>query len=446
MAKPAGDPPETVLVKLWQHHLLGGGLVTEEGEPLRVLYPGRINDGHGADLLDAVISTRRGVVRGDVEVHVRSGDWAAHRHHRDPAYNGVILHVVFRRDDKVSTSLENGRQVPILALRRYLGRRPGRRPLAGRGMPCQRVEPCDTGARAEFLDRVGKERFLAKAGEFGNGLLETAADQVLYQGIAAALGYAKNKIPCLELARRLPLRTLVAVTDGTTSDEECLVRQQAMLLGTAGLLPSQRSLRRAADTNDCWPDRLEAAWAAFGKTPAMGERGWQLFKVRPNNLPQRRLVGISYLLRRYREEGLLEGLIRQVRELPVGAGAELKKALVVIAQGYWANHFDFGRPTGRPVPALIGHARADDIAVNVLLPFAAAWSRLVGEPGISAKAMQVYRDYPQLAVNTVERHMRGQLGLSAAQVNSARRQQGLLHVYRTLCSQGGCGGCALANP
>ncbi len=69
-------------------------MTTEDGEPVRVIYPGRINHNRGADLLDAVITTGRDVRKGDIEIHVKSSSWQAHRHHRDPAYNRVILHVV----------------------------------------------------------------------------------------------------------------------------------------------------------------------------------------------------------------------------------------------------------------------------------------------------------------------------------------------------------------
>lgn len=86
---------ESQVVKLWQHQLLGGvSMVTEEGEPIRIVYPGRLNDGRGADFRDVVIATDRGLMKGEVEVHVKSSSWRAHRHHQDPAYNQVILHVV----------------------------------------------------------------------------------------------------------------------------------------------------------------------------------------------------------------------------------------------------------------------------------------------------------------------------------------------------------------
>ena len=87
--------PEREIIKLWQHLLLNRTeLVTEEGERLKIIYPGRVNDDRGADFRDAVIATSQGLIKGDIEVHVSSSAWQAHHHHQDPAYNRVVLHVV----------------------------------------------------------------------------------------------------------------------------------------------------------------------------------------------------------------------------------------------------------------------------------------------------------------------------------------------------------------
>jgi hypothetical protein len=41
--------------------------------------------------------------------------------------------------------------------------------------------------------------------------------------------------------------------------------------------------------------------------------------------------------------------------------------------------------------------------------------------------------------------MINQLGITRYLVNSAQRQQGLLHIYKTLCSQGKCDSCPLGK-
>jgi hypothetical protein len=298
---------------------------------------------------------------------------------------------------------------------------------------------------AGFLDKAGEERFQAKADAFQADITRMGLGQSLYRRIMGALGYAKNKLPCLELADRLPLRVLEGIVQGNFSCEECLARQQALLLGTAGLLPSQRwHGRQERILKDQRVERLENLWKNLHCTEAMSPAAWRLFKVRPNNSPIRRLVAMSYLMVRYRERGIVRALLDMVREASSSQGFNsLERGLVVTASGYWADHFDFGVGSGLRNPTLLGKRRAGDIIVNVLLPFTHAWNQFTPEPDLEGKAIELYRLYPRLAENAVERHMRNQFGISVEMVNSAQRQQGLLHIYNTLCTQGRCSICPL---
>jgi len=442
---------ESLIVKMWQHRLLDRTeLVTEDGEPISVIYPGRINDDRGADFLGAVISTRQGLRKGDIEVHIKSSDWRAHRHHQDPNYNRVILHVVMWRGSEVTTHLQDGGEASILALHKYiktpyiqwdsLAYSPARF-----NIHCPKaVGSLKTGIVAEFLDSVGKERFLAKADRFKASLAQMTPSQSLYQGIMSALGYVKNKLPCLELARRLPLQALESLNQDELSDEDYLARQQARLLGTAGLLPSQRSGWYLGDSaaDDGWVEKLENLWVSFRHNGVMSVSDWHLFKVRPNNFPVRRLVAMSYLALRYREQGIFEGLVNRIREAPINKGHyELEKALLVTTNGYWASHLALGYSSRIGIPTLLGGRRAADIVVNVLLPFTFAWSRFTSQSELARKAFELYCHYPRLEINAVERHMSHQLGLNSDLVSSAQRQQGLIQIYNTLCSQGKCYCC-----
>jgi hypothetical protein len=86
---------ETQVVRLWESLLESGfPLITDDGEAIKVVQPGRLNDGRGADLRDVVIETPRGREYGMIEFHVRASDWRRHGHDRDVSYGDVILHVV----------------------------------------------------------------------------------------------------------------------------------------------------------------------------------------------------------------------------------------------------------------------------------------------------------------------------------------------------------------
>ncbi|GAI28549.1 unnamed protein product, partial [marine sediment metagenome] len=95
-----------------------------------------------------------------------------------------------------------------------------------------------------------------------------------------------------------------------------------------------------------------------------------------------------------------------IKETPASRGyLRLEKGFRVTADSYWASHSDFGLDSKSNNPTLLGRWRAADTAVNVLLPFTLAWSKLNCQPEVERRVVDLYRRYPRLAVNTVERHM-----------------------------------------
>ncbi len=446
-------PSEKDVVAAWQRRMRSGvALTTEQGETVEIIYPGRRNEGQGADYQDAVIVSGGHLMRGDIEVHVRSSDWISHRHHLDPAYDRVVLHVVWWHDEGVPTNLCNGGMVPVLALST------GREAVIERGSAAPHSlpalpTPCTAGVSnmsveslAGFLDQAGDERFLTRAAGFQKEMAEMDAGQVLYRGIMGALGYSRNKMACLELADRLPLAELESISSGMPYYEGCVTQLQALLIGTAGLLPSQRGSKFQDRPAHCYISRLERLWSSYCSGREMSPDMWHLSCTRPYNSPLRRLVAMSYLIGRYREEGLLSGLWgRYVSGVPSCQDwRQMEEGLLVNASGYWGHHFDFGLTSQSASTIVLGAGRASDIMVNIMLPFTYIWARSNGRLELATAALDAYRSYPRLADNALLRHMKSQLQIGHRTVSSARRQQGLLHVYRTLCTQGLCQCCPLA--
>jgi hypothetical protein len=440
---PTGDFPESRVVQLWQECPGRPDLKTDEEGPLQVLYPGRANDDSGADYRDAVIATSRGLQTGDIEIHTRSSQWWAHRHHLDPVYNRVVLHVVFRRDMAKSVTLENGREIPTLALEN-LFRHDGVLTLPEmRSVPCSGIGMMTGGEIIPgILDGAGQQRFMARTAGYQPMLLVEEAGEALYRGIMGALGYAKNEHAMRELACRVPLSRLERLA-GTVARGEYLVRCQAVLLGTAGLLFSRGEPQR--EENRPWLERLQKVWLASGDTLTMSAKDWHFFRVRPGNLPARRIAAMSRLLLRYRREGLLGGLIiRFEKAAPENGCRELEEAFIIAAGGECGRNKDVSFARKSEV-AWLGKERAADIVINVLLPFMAARGQASGRPDLAEKASRIYRQYPALPTNTLVRHMSRQLGIGGETVNTARRQQGLLHLFKTFCSHGGCPICPLGR-
>jgi hypothetical protein len=226
---------------------------------------------------------------------------------------------------------------------------------------------------------------------------------------------------------------------------ENLALKQALLLGTAGLLPSQRWQGKFIRENEV--QELEQIWQSEGKkVKTMKEGDWNLSHIYPNNSPVRRIVAQSYLLERYSEGKLLAGILQLVKESPLpGEHRVLENGLTVTGDGYWRDHFDFGVRSKTKISALLGNSKAGEIAVNVILPFAFSWGELTNESKITENAIELYRNYPKLAENCITRHMKKQLRLEESFDFTAYHQQGLIHVFRNYCCEGRCTQCPLAN-
>ena len=52
----------------------------------------------GPDFLEAKVKVGNTILVGNVELHIKSGDWLRHGHQHDVAYQNLILHVVFEND------------------------------------------------------------------------------------------------------------------------------------------------------------------------------------------------------------------------------------------------------------------------------------------------------------------------------------------------------------
>ena len=416
-------------------------LTCDDGTLLRVVYAGRPSAAAGPDFRDAILSTQDGrLLRGDVELHLTPGGWRAHGHHRDRLYNGVVLNVVLwpASMGRGQTRLEMGARVPTVALFPVLEQRQleqGSRGLA----PALPLLPGAPDRVAVLLDRAGDARFRKKvclfagllsahrpSGPRSPGQARTAgAEELLYQRLMEALGYTRNREPFLALAQGVPLALLARAAMGASGEERARTLL-ALLLGGGGFLADAPA--------DAGGASLRHSWRATGLAPVVSRGGWHLFRVRPDNHPRRRLEGMALLLARNWDPGLLPALALRVRE---GTVDQVRDALTVGGAG------PPGQPGAAPPrrTAYIGHGRAGEMAVNVLLPLCAAWAAVTGDTPLRRAALALYRAWPALPHNEITREMTdrllGQEDPQPLRSVTARRQQGMIHLYRRRVSHEG---------
>ena len=392
-SSPSPALSERDLSHLWQgQRFPPAALSTREGRRLTVVYRGRPVGGPGPDFRDAVIAAPWGRVQGDVELHVRASDFRRHGHGRDPAYDGLALHVVFWDDEGQDTPLASGRRVPVAALAPWAERR-AREIREWLEQPALWEEPCRSalerlgaGAVAAVLDELGDARWAEKVDTMRGLLAREPQDEALWRGILEALGYGGDRQAFRQLGLRLPWRRISAALRG---------------------LPAGQRLR-------------EARRLLLEEAPPPGGRAGG--KGRPGNEGWRRLEGAARLAVRFCEKRLARGLTAVLLRETGDRAAGLRAALGVADMGQ----------------AFVGRGRALEMIANVVLPCFAAG----GDGALAERAKAVYGRLPLPARYGAVRHLHEAVGQGVA--IDMRRQQGMLHLLRNYCSRGGCGRCPLS--
>lgn len=183
---------ERFLRLLWnRQELRSASLVTSTGVPVQILEAGSLNNDGGPDIRNARIRIGPSLFVGDVEIHRNVIEWHRHRHHEDPAYNRVILHVVLGGDPKrFPTIAQSRRQIPVLLLEPFLKESLlslWRSTILDESVHQSETIPCmgkNDDVQADILSRwiqkLAVERVELKLRKFGERLRELAQERFLF--------------------------------------------------------------------------------------------------------------------------------------------------------------------------------------------------------------------------------------------------------------------------
>lgn len=209
--------PERLLQKIWLRGDFDRAAArTVDGRAVAIIQPGKWNLLGGPDFRGARLRVGEGAeFTGDVELHLHAADWEAHGHAKDPAYDGVVLHVVlFPPERDRVTHGAGGRAIPVLALLPLLHR--ALEEFAGD----EAVESLSQRPDSRVLDELGPlaprelEALLQRHAEmrwrqkvhFARLRFERLGwDEACHQTALEILGYRFNRAPMLRVAARWPL-------------------------------------------------------------------------------------------------------------------------------------------------------------------------------------------------------------------------------------------------
>jgi hypothetical protein len=450
-----------------------------DGRLIEVISPGWWNLEKGPDFFRAEIQVDNEIIlKGDIEIDISSQDWKSHGHHQDPAFNGVILHVVWQKglkDKKIFNSL--GQEIMELELGRFLSSDifklldkidPEAYPYycqSGQGSCSSILQKKDLQEIGYILDRIGDERIVLKALRYEKELLKEGMDELAYQGIMRALGYKNNQLPFIKLAKHLKLSVLTNILTHSSSITDCAFKLETVFLITSGLItyPIPLGFINTCDNDTrLYLESIERAWREIEDLiPPIDQKefNWKLLGSRPANYPPRRLAGIAYFLAENLTKGIftpflsiLKGLAQtSIKPTKINQYSYIFQALLRClnpqSNDYWLTHYTLGgKGLARPIK-LIGPEKINHIIINVAIPLTLLYARQKQNQELEKALYHIYQITPKTPPNSITRLMTNRiLGTDRerwALINSGRRQQSLLQLFADYCSgsRGNCEGC-----
>jgi hypothetical protein len=433
-------------------------LITTGGVPVTIMDPGTVNMDAGPDFLNARVRIGNMQFSGDIELHRFADDWAKHGHDRDPRYNSVVLHVaLWEGSPNPSLLTQGGRTLQTVLLHKAMGSLPEALSRAVKFDETWREGPLacaavngviDVAAKREALGALADIRFARKERAFKERALAIAGgaapttdqwEQVFYEGVLEALGFAKNRAPFRALAEGITLALLRSLGSSRETIE-------GALFGAAGLLADAKS--DSAETG-AYLTELRAQWEtvkAHYRGPVLARSDWQWLRLRPQNFPPVRIAGAAVIAGRMLHNHLFDRLIELFRTRPAADAARkaMHESFDAPADGFWKNNYDFGSRWSTPAFSLVGPGRADDIAVNIVFPFVRAYADVTGEAALVAAVTAVAAEYRAAGDNDVTQRVERWL-LPGGKLATARVQQGAIELFTVYCTPERCLECAIGK-
>jgi hypothetical protein len=415
---------ELFLSYLWKYRLLGHDIQTDSGEPVAVIHPGDGNTDSGPDFFNARLRIGPTLWAGNVEIHVRASDWYRHGHHHDPAYDRVILHVVYDADQAVLHP--NGVPVPMLVVRDHIPagifERYQRMMHNPQWIPCSSQLDATAGRGfGMWAPALALERLENKSSAIRQLLAGCSNDweEAMYRHMAGSFGFKVNAMPFEMLAKSLPLKVL---------RKHCgnLFQLEALLFGQAGMLTGSFS--------DAYPRSLITEYDYLSKkymlTP-LTSPGWKFLRLRPTNFPTIRISQFAAFLLETRARFF--ALFGQ-KPFPLSRDLFARRS-----SEYWDSHYVFDKHAGYR-PKTMGESCINLVIVNGLSPFLFCYGLEKGKPDICEAVLAFLETVPGEKNSITERWR-----AAGFPTDNSLLTQSLIHLKQSYCDRKRCLECRIGS-
>ncbi len=408
---------------LWRYQVfLKNNLSTTQFNSLRIIHHGSLNTDAGPDFNHAKLIIDNMLWIGDVEIHVRSSHWRLHKHQHDPAYNKVILHVVWEHDAEVCR--HDGSQIPTLELKskvkpsmlsKYYFLRQNLHKI-----PCYpEILKTNSVIKSNMMAIAVMTRLERKAIYIHQLYQQQCSwEEIAYRVVARNFGFKINAEAFLRLSEVLPWRLLKRHGDN-------LFQLEAFLMGMAGLLTNSM-------TNDLYFEGLKKEFKFLChkynlQDKIMSNTYWKFFRTRPINFPTIRIAQFAKLCFQH------YSLFSIFKDL--NSSEDYLKAFSISQSDYWKKHYYFGKVSTNVIPDL-GRESINNIIGNAIVNLKVAYGKIKDDQLHVDNAIDLLEQLPA-EKNKIIR-MWQQNGVYAS---NAFETQGLIELFQSFCVGKKCLNC-----
>lgn len=410
---------------LWKHSMFGRRLVLKDGREVTILRPGILNENSGPDFFAAKIKIKDTDWVGNIEIHVRASEWYRHNHDKDPAYDGVILHVVAIDDKDVKRG--DGSIIPQVAVTFPEEFYSLYASLSEniRDVKCSLyLSSLNSVIKEDWLSTLAVERMQQKAERILEIHKESGGDweRTCFVAFARALGFGLNSDPFEMLARSLSLNHLSRHSDN-------LFQLEALLFGQAGMLDMNNHIFDEYYQGLC---REYYFLAKKYNLRPLRQGVWKYARTRPSNFPHRRIA----MLAQYLCGGF--SMMTSIRETN-GDEDKGRELFAMDLDGYWKTHYQFGSEEGT-APSALSRGSENLLLINLVAPLFYAYCSSIGDYEGAENAFSLWANL-DAEKNTYIK----QWEQAGVYCKDAMHSQALLQLRKCYCDAGKCLECRFGH-
>ncbi len=413
---------ESFLHYIWQFQYFNKtDLKTTEGEEVAIMKQGIYNTNAGPDFSQSKIKIGKIEWAGNVEVHVRGSEWYNHKHEQDPAYENVVIHVVwendkpvYRQDKTLLPTLELKNRIDESLFHSYK-----KLVRSSSDVACEKsIRSVDQVVQLSMLDKALTQRLETKSSSVISLLKNNRGDweETTYQWLAKAFGFKVNSDPFFELAKTISFKIL--------QKQKSLLAKEAILFGVAGMLTTKTKDEYITSLYDEYQFLRKKFKLEDGElSPAQ----WKFLRLRPANFPTIRIAQFASIL--HHHQNIFSKLIE------IKDAKALTNIFSTQQSSYWQKHFRFGKPAKGKV-AELGQSSVENLIINTVAPLWVAYGR--------SKDDQVYIEKALDFLNQIggeQNKITRQWEKIGVKIKTAFDSQACIELYNNFCKKRQCLNC-----